>query len=137
MRFEDSKYYNHLETHKIEMPYGNFYFCADFFIAELNEGVHFDWEKVDYMMSKIIEFYGPDSKLGYISNRIHSYSTDPNSWKKADKKYGVIVASAIVYYNDFAYKSASLEKLFSKKSIKRCFNLDEAVLWMKNLKEFN
>ena len=49
----------------------------------------------------------------------------------------VIVASAIVYYNDFTYKNASLEKLFSKKSIKRCINLDEAIQWMKNLKEFN
>ena len=136
MRFEDSKYFSDLKPHKIEMPYGNFYLCDTFFVSELNEGVHFDWDKVDDMMSKIIGFYGPDRKLGYISNRIHSYSSDPYSWIKVDKKYRVIIASAIVFYNAFTYKSASLEKMFSKKSIKRCFNLDEAVLWMTTLKEF-
>jgi hypothetical protein len=137
MHFEDSKYCKELEHEKLEFPFGNFYLFEHFFISELNEGEHFDWEKVNLVMTKIIELYGKDVKLGYISNRIHSYSMDPYSWKKVDKKYGVIVASAIIYYNDFTYKNASLEKKFFQKSIKRCINLDEAIHWMQNLKEFN
>ena len=136
MRFEKSKFFK-LKHFKLEMPFGNFYFLETFFIAELNEGVHFGWEEVKLLMLKVIDFYGKDAKLGYISNRINSYSSDPYSWRKVDKRYGVIVAGAIVYYTDFTYKNASLEKLFSKKSIKRCINLDEAIQWMKDLKEFN
>jgi len=137
MRFEDSKYSKELEYKKLEFSFGIFYLCDLFFVAELNEGEHFEWEKINSVMSKVVEFYGNDIKLGYISNRINSYSVDPYSWKKVDKKYGVIIASAIIYYNDFTYKNATLEKQFSKKSIKRCINLDEAIYWIKNLKEFN
>ena len=137
MRFEDSKYFNELDHKKLEFPFGNFYLCHTFFISELHEGVHFGWEEVKLLMNKIIDFYGNNSKLVYISNRVNSYSSDPNSWEKTYKKYGVIVASAIVYYNDFTCKSASLEKLLSEKSIKRCISLDEAILWVKTLKEFN
>jgi hypothetical protein len=137
MRFEDSKYCKELQFEKLEFSFGNFYLCEHFFISELNEGVHFDWDKVNIVMSKIVDICGAKIKLGYISNRTHSYSMDPYSWKKVDKKYGIIVASAIIYYNDFTYKNATLEKQFSNKSIKRCINLDEAIHWMKNLKEFN
>lgn len=137
MRFEDSKYCKELEYKKLGFSFGNFYLCKYFFVAELNEGEHFDWEKIKLVMSKLIEFYGHGIQLGYISNRIHSYSVDPYSWQKVDKKYGIILASAIIYYNDFSYKNATLEKQFSNKSIKRCINLDEAIHWMKNLKEFN
>ncbi|WP_338357985.1 hypothetical protein [Yeosuana marina] len=62
---------------------------------------------------------------------------DPYSWQKVDQKYGVIVAGAIVYYNDLMYKNATLEKLFSKKSLKRCINLDEAIYWMQTINEFS
>lgn len=137
MRFEDSKYYKELDHKKIIFSFGNFYLCNNFFIAELSEGEDFDWKKIELVISKVIEFYGNDIKLGYISNRINSYSLDPHSWDKAHKKHGIVVASAIVCYTDFTYKNASLEKLFSKKSIKRCINLDEAIHWIKNLKEFN
>lgn len=136
MKFEQSKFVK-LKHFKLEMPFGHFYFLETFFIAELNDGVHFGWEEVKLLMPKVIEFYGKDAKLGYISNRINCYSSDPHSWTKVDKKYGVIVAGAIVYYTDFTYKNASLEKLFSNKSIKRCINLDEAILWMKDLKELS
>ncbi len=137
MRFEDSKYCKELEYEKLEFPFGNFYLCNHFFISELNEGVHFDWEKVNLVMLNILDFYGNDIKLGYISNRTNSYSMEPSSWQKVDKKYGVIVASAIIYYNEYTYKNAAIEKMFSQRSIKRCINLDEAIYWMNNLKEFN
>ena len=137
MRFEESKYYNKLKHKKLRFPFGNFYLCDFFLVSELKEGVHFGWEEVKLLVKKIIKLYGSDIKLGYISNRIHSYSSDPNSWKRVDKEYGIIVASAIIYYSDFTYKNASLEKSFSEKSIKRCMSLDEAIIWMTNLKDFN
>lgn len=136
MKFEESEF-SKLKHFKLEMRFGNFYFLETFFISELNEGVHFNWEMIKRVMDKVVDFYGKDIKLGYISNRVNSYSMSPQAWGKVDRNYGIIIASAIIYYNDFSYKNASLEKLFSKKSIKRCINLDEAIYWMENLKEFN
>ncbi|WP_298535555.1 hypothetical protein [uncultured Algibacter sp.] len=137
MKFENSEYFKSIKHSKIEKPFGTFYFCERFFIAELNESVHFDWEMVKDVMSDVIKFYGADAKLGYLSNRVNSYSMNPHSWEKVYKKYGILVASAIVAYNNFTSMNAAIEKQFSSKSIKRCYSLTEAVNWISNLKELN
>ena len=137
MKFENSQYFKNLKHSKIEKPFGNFYFCERFFIAELHESVHFDWDMVKNVMSDVIEFYGKDAKLGYLSNRVNSYSMDPHSWEKVYKKYGIIVASAIVVYNNFTSLNAALEKQFSSKSIKSCYSLSEAIDWISNLRELS
>ncbi|PKQ45503.1 hypothetical protein [Confluentibacter flavum] len=137
MKFEESKYFNTLKTHKLTMSFGEFYFCEKFFVAEVHEGIHFDWDMIKKVMDKLVEFHGQGIKLGYISNRINPYSVDPQSWIKVDAEYNIIIASAIVYYNNIAFMNATLEKKFYKKSIKRCLSLDEAVDWILNIKELN
>ena len=113
MKFSESTYFNPLRHHLLEMPFGTFYFCEKFFVSELNEG----------------------AKLGYIPNRINSYSVNPHYWDKADKIYNMIVASAIVSYSTITMMNATIEKHFFSKSIKRCTSLTEAVDWILNLKE--
>ncbi len=137
MRFEDSKYFKELEHKKLEFGFGDFYLCNHFFVSEIHEGKHFDWNKVKLVLPMIIEHYGEDGKVVYISNRINSYSSEPQSWEKLLKKHRLIIASAIVYYNKFSFINATLEKHFSKISIKRCLSLDEAIEWVGKLKEFN
>ena len=82
-----------------------------------------------------VEFYGKNARVGYISNRVYSYSMNPHSWMKVQKNYDLIFAGAIVVYNNFTFMNASIEKKFSDISIKRCLSLDEAVDWILNLKE--
>lgn len=137
MNFENSKYFNLLKHSKIEFSFGTFFFLDKFVVSELNEGIHFDWSKIEEVISAIAEHYGDDFKIGYISNRIKSYSIVPQHWINFHKEYNFIVASAIVSYNDFNYMNATIEKHFSKNSIKRCNDLDEAINWIENLKEFN
>ncbi|GAA4299615.1 hypothetical protein [Aestuariibaculum suncheonense] len=136
MTFENLAYYDSKQFFKLEKPFGVFYFGEKFVLSELNEGVHFDWPMVENLINDIIAFYGSDAKLAYISNRIYSYSRDPHNWNKLSK-YNIIVASAVVIYNDMAYMNATLEKRFSKESIKRCTSLSEAIEWVFDLKEFN
>tara|TARA_R110002049_G_scaffold1498_2_gene11624 strand:- start:4597 stop:5010 length:414 start_codon:yes stop_codon:yes gene_type:complete len=136
MTFEKSKYGETLQHFKLEKPFGNFYLCEHFFVAELNEGIHFDWSMIKNVMKDLIVHYGEDKKLGYISNRVNSYSMNPHNWNKVYNTYGMIQASAIVYYNDIMQMNAALEKQLSDKSIKRCRSLKEAVDWMLGLKEF-
>ena len=136
MRFEDSKYFQLIATKKIEFPFGNFYISDKILISEINEGVHFDWDKILQVIDVIYDYFGSYKKIGYISNRIYSYSIEPQLWLKFHEEYDFIVATATVSYNDFNYMNATIEKLFTKSSLKRCSDLDEAIEWIQNLEEF-
>lgn len=136
MLFEVSEF-SKLKHYKIEMPFGTFYLLENYFISEINEGVHFDWEMIKEIMTEVVEFYGENAKIGYISNRVNSYSMNPQTWVKVQKKYNVIMGGAIVSYNNLSFMNASIEKQFSKISIKRCLSLDEAINWIKSLEELS
>jgi hypothetical protein len=137
MTFENSKYFNLLPNSKIEFSFGTFFFLDKIIISELHEGIHFDWDKIEQVISEIAEHYGDNFKVAFLSNRINSYSIEPQLWVDFYKDYHFIVATAIVAYNDFNYKNSALEKHFSKNSIKRCETLDEAMEWIQNLNEFS
>jgi hypothetical protein len=88
------------------------------------------------LINKFSEDINNDIKIGYIANRINSYSFEPQLWIDFNNDYDFIVASAAVTYSDFGYLNSSLEKHFFKKSLKRCRSLDEAIEWMMELDEF-
>ncbi len=137
MRIEESIYANTYQK-KIEMPYGNFYFFEKFVVSEINEGEHFDWEKVQQIMNISFLHYPENFKIAYISNRVNSYSMEPQTWIKFKKRgLDFIVASAIIIYDEISLEIATLEKSFSSNSLKRCFSIDEAIHWVKGLREFN
>ncbi|WOD43048.1 hypothetical protein [Hwangdonia lutea] len=134
MKFEDSKYYKILKHQKVEKPFGNFYFLDQFAISEIHEGVHFNYQMIDIISEEVIKFYNDfkkqnPKKLIYITNKINSYSLDPNSWIKTEAKYGIAYTRAIVNYNSWSHTNAAIEKMFSKANIKCCHTLDEAIEW--------
>ncbi len=117
------------------MRFGNFYLFDTFMIAELNEGIHFDWNMVEEAMIHVEKFYGTNAKIAYISNRVHSYSINPQAWNDVQEKYNIIVAAAIVAYNKMIYLNASLEKQLANTSIRHCFSLIEAIEWAVDLQD--
>ncbi|WP_147678014.1 hypothetical protein [Algibacter pacificus] len=135
MQFKNSKYFSSLRHNKLEYSFGTYYLCPKFIISEVKEEIHFDWEKAEIVITDLLNFYGKNARIGFISNRINSFSTDPQNWIKVHNKYQFMVAASIVTYSDSSYKVATLEKHFSKKSVKRCQSLDEAITWMENLEE--
>lgn len=137
MKFEESEHSKTLDYYKLEMPFGKFYLCERFLISEINSGVHFDWNKAQTVLKEVIEFYKPGKKLGYISNRINSYSVNPEIWTKTSTTSSIMIASAIVYYNYMMYLNASLEKRFSKVDMHCCLSLQEAINWITNLEGLN
>lgn len=137
MEIEISEFYKTLKPHILKMPFGKYYFFDNFIVSEMYEGIHFDWNMAKKLILEIINFYGENAQLGFISNRVNHYSVDPQNWVKLEKEYTFIVATAIVAYDKNNIMNASLEKYFAKKSIKRCTNLKEAYNWILNLKEFN
>ncbi len=137
MKFEKSPQYKILKPTKLKLPFGFYYFCNNFIVGELFEGVHFDWDMAKILIKEIYAHYGEGARVAYIANRINAYSIDPQNWVKLEKEYDVLIASAIVIYNNASYINASLEKQFTQKSIKRCLSLTEAIQWVENLEEFN
>jgi hypothetical protein len=133
MKFEDSKHSKTLDYYKLEISFGNFFLCEKFLISEISSGVHFDWNKIELVIKEVIKFYGTDIRLGYISNRVNSYSIDPQDWAKVSKYDHMLAGSAIVYYNYMMYLNAALEKRFSKSEIHPYLNLDDAINWANKL----
>ncbi len=134
MKFENSTYSSTLKYYKLELPFGNFYFCEKLIISELHTGLHLDWCKVELLVKEIIDFYGNNAQLDFISNRVNSYSLDPQSWIKIEQ-YNIIKSSVIVYYNHMMYMNATLEKRFSRIKIHPCLSLDEAMEWIQKLEK--
>ncbi|WP_452226246.1 hypothetical protein [Lacinutrix cladophorae] len=135
MRFENSSLSKQYTYTKETLDFGVFYFFDSFIISEMNYGIHLCWKKIQQIIKLIQNHYGLDCKIGYISNKVNSYSYDPNLWGKFYKEYDFLIASVSVYYSDINYINATLEKQFSKKSIKRSDSIEEAVSWVLNLEE--
>ena len=128
MKIEDSKYLN-MEHEEIKLPFGNFYFFEKFVISELHEGVHFDWKRVKILSDLMQTHYGDGKSIVYLSNRVNSYSIEPQSWLKFDKKYHLFIASGIIAYDNRGGLSVVLERLFSKERIKKFRSLKNGVEW--------
>tara|TARA_R110002049_G_scaffold286873_1_gene468696 strand:- start:1627 stop:2058 length:432 start_codon:yes stop_codon:yes gene_type:complete len=136
MKFEDSKYSKLLAYKKEHFSFGTIYATEHFLLSELNEGIHVDHNIANELISRFSDQISKGTKLGYIANRYNSYSFDPQLWVNFNNDYDAFIASAIVTYSNFSYLNASLEKQFFNKSLKRCINLDQAIEWIMNLREF-
>jgi len=134
MKFEESPYFDSIKHTPLKMDYGMYYLCDDFVIGELNEGIHFDTKKTTRIGKKIIDHYGTHPKICLISNRINSYSVDPQNWKHVMEIYpNILKASCIVSYSKLSQFNADLEKRFFTDSIMKFDTLDEAIHWAQNL----
>lgn len=135
MKVEDSIYIN-LEHYKCILPFGIFYFFDDFIISEIDEGIHFDWGKGKQIIKIAERYYGGNSNVVYISNRINSYSLSPMDWLKFNKKYKMH-EFIIVSKSKIGITNIFLEKIFSKINIKSFNDIDDAIFWMLHFKRNN
>lgn len=109
---------------------GMFYFFEDFIVSEINEGVHFNWETAQEVIELALNHYGRDSKISYISNRVYSYSIEPQDWLKFFKSRHTLRVFAVVTYSKSGFINVMMEKLFFKSRIKTFENLNDAVDWV-------
>lgn len=133
MKFINSKYFEKLNHSKLDFRFGDVYLFDTFIIAEIHEGIHLDWDKTKEFAEKLIEHYGVGIKLGYITNRVNSYSIDVQSWIKTEKTYNIVSEAAIVYYDNNSFMNAKIENYFATNSINNYSSLDEAIEWIMNL----
>jgi len=103
-------------------------------VGEIKEGTDVQFE----IVSRIIEvandrFNG--EPWGYISNRIHSFSTQPMLYKEISKIKHNMVAFAVVAGRNMTIKTAQYEKAFAgtEYQFKYFYNMDDAVFWIKGI----
>ncbi|MDO7173251.1 hypothetical protein [Mariniflexile sp. AS56] len=135
MEFEASENLTKFDHKKIQLSFGKFFICDDFVVAELNQEIHVDYLIIKKIANMLIEQYGTSKKIGFISNKVHSYSVDPFVWVTFSKEYDLIDTAALVWYNDAGFMSSTLEKMFLQSSVKLCESLDEAIQWVLNSEE--
>ena len=137
MRFEDSLFSKSLSYNKIELDFATNYLFDDFFILEVNEGEHFNSEKLNQLLSSLRVYYGHHKTLAYIANRVNAYSIDPILWSYFDNDDSILIGASIVSYRDSTFMSANIEKKMASIPLKRALSLGEAINWVTQLKEFN
>ncbi|WP_123803358.1 hypothetical protein [Flavivirga aquatica] len=137
MKIKNSKYYNILNLSKLQFSFGDIYLFDDFVVTEIYEGVHLDKDKIWKIMNTVVDFYGVNAKICYISNRINSYSSNPQEWVKALNTYDIVIAGAIVYYNLSSLMNANIENFICPKEVKQFQSLDESIKWVMRIKELN
>ena len=137
MRFEDSPLSKTLTHKKIVLEFGTNYLFDNFFIMEVNEGIHFNSEKLNTLLAEIRKHYGNGKQLAYIANRVNAYSIDPVLWSYFDEDDSILVAASIVSYRDSTYINANIEKHMASIPMKRALSLGEAINWVQQINELN
>lgn len=130
MKVEDSNLVDEIEEIYI-VESGTFYFCSQFVISEINEGINFDWKLAQEVIDLVYTHYGAEVEISYISNRVNSYSLVPQDWLKFFEARHSILSFSIVTYTKAGLMNIMLEKLFFKSKMKKFEKLYEATDWIK------
>ena len=129
MQFEASKF-NQQILKKLKFSFGNFYFLDNVIVSEINEGVVFDYSKAKPVIEAAVAFYGRNARLGYVSNRINTYSIAPQDWKKFYQERYCIKAMALVAYTPIGLSNIAVERLFIRNRVEGFNSLEFAVHWI-------
>jgi hypothetical protein len=108
---------------------GDLYFYDSYVISEIFEGVTVVKEDLNEVIDLIHEHYGFKKPYGLISHRFHSYSINLHDILPIVSEFGLLVANAVVGYNEFSFKNFELEKRLLKLDGEIFFDLDDAIKW--------
>ncbi|AXT53331.1 hypothetical protein D1818_21800 [Aquimarina sp. BL5] len=113
---------------------GSFYYCDNFMVSEINEGVIVSLEMVLKVTNKYTKKYYPNNTpFVYIANRINSYSIQPTIHFETKKILPNVKGYGVITYNSINNKIATLEQSFLYAPTKIFDNLEEAILWVDEL----
>ncbi|MCG9972362.1 hypothetical protein [Christiangramia crocea] len=113
------------EVHKL--GYGNFFFLEGVIVAEVNEGITYDWPKGKNIIDLALNYYGSCSSVHYISNRINDYSVRPQDWTKFNTYQKHLKTYSIVTYGKSGFTNLIFERMFFPYQIHHFYNLEMAL----------
>ncbi|PHS68298.1 MAG: hypothetical protein COB12_00140 [Flavobacterium sp.] len=96
-------------------------------IIEISEGTSIGYENGIQTFKRLLSIIG-DKPWVYISNRVNSYSLDPNDYKHLNE-IPTLKGIGVIQYKRSIETALELEKMFVKKPFKTFDNLDTAIEW--------
>ncbi|MEO8933997.1 MAG: hypothetical protein ABI295_06780 [Xanthomarina sp.] len=121
----------HLIEEMIVSKIGVFYFFKDFIIAEFNEGSHVSYYECEDVMERGGNKYQL-KPIGFISNRINSYSINVIDVFQNSLFLTNVKAYAIVYYSEITRNILEMEDQYFSIPRPRFDNLIQASHWIQN-----
>lgn len=117
----------------IELDFIRLDLFEDYIIATVHEGVLMDIQKIEVLHEAYIPYY-PNKKFGYIDNRVNDYTINlsPDLY---NIRYQGMTGLAVVCYTELAYRNSLFEKSFYNWPFDSFQTLEEAILWIEELKE--
>lgn len=132
MKIELTRYYRENSSHKLKLSFGTFYLFKKFYVAEINEGVHLNYNKLRVIFQEITNFYGNTAQIVCVANRVNSYSTEPVVFNILDDEFPILKASAFVSYSTSNQRVATVEQIIIKNKVIKFTSLPEALFWATN-----
>lgn len=96
-------------------------------IIEISEGVALSYKTGHKIFNRLLSIVG-DKPWVYISNRVNSYSLDPNDYKHLNQ-IPTLKGIGVIQYKKSIQTALELEKMFIKKPFKTFDDLDSAIEW--------
>lgn len=106
-------------------------FYDKYVISIINAGVNLTVEKSNIMSQIALDYY-ENKPFVYITNRIHEYTVEPEVFKEISKMKS-LAGFVVVSDSKDSIKNALLEKIFLDKPFQIFNNLEDAVLWARNI----
>lgn len=120
-----------LDVYRSEL--GVLYFYENLVVGEFNEGTNISFQNGFSLLLKALKYIGT-RPIVYISNRVNSYSVQPNDYKYLEKVPN-IKAIAIVCHDPMGTSSAALESKFYSKTFGVFRSIREAKNWSDSILE--
>ena len=120
---------------ELNYEFGDYYLFESFVVAEIHKDVVFTWKDHGKVVAEeISHLYEQNGKgIVYISNRVNEYSRVPSDWFHFFRFNFFMKGYGIVSYSPEAKRTAILEKFFVRSKMQNFDNLDDAILWAKEL----
>ncbi|GAA4278636.1 hypothetical protein [Aquimarina mytili] len=120
----------------LNYDYGEFYLFDSFVVGEVHKDIVFTWkDHAKAVVEEITSLYDQNGKdLVYITNRINQYSVVPSDWLHFFKYSYSLKGYGIVSYNQKGMLNTVFEKLFMRSKLQNFDNLNDAIIWARNLK---
>ena len=96
-------------------------------VVEISEGQAVSYESGYQTLERLMSMIG-DKPWVYISNRVNSYSLDPNDYKHFNE-IPTLKGIGVIQYQKSIKTALELEEMFIKKPFKTFDNLESAIKW--------
>lgn len=116
----------------VKLKFCTLSFFDNYVISVINEGEHIDYDLNKILIKTIETHY--HTPFVYITNRINSYSVDPNIYPRTTEVKN-LAGFAVVSRAHMAKVNAQIEQMFFGKPFEIFSELDDAIKWAIDLIE--